>query len=226
MADNYQRGPTDRARQRNRRIGRLIGGVLRLWGSTLRVKWHGDEQLLAAEQRGKNGGRGALFAVWHGNLLVPAVATRDRGYVVLVSRSADGEVAAAAMEAIGWQTRRGSQFWGSTEVLRSTLKALRAGAIVAVTPDGPRGPRHVAAEGSVFVAARSGCELFPVGIAAQGRYLKTWDTMLLPRPFGRAVIVIGEPVELDDDVARSTLRLQHAIEACDAQAAMLLKSKV
>jgi hypothetical protein len=188
----------------------------------LRITWHGEERIREAEARGRNGEVGALFAVWHGHLIVPAVATRDRGYVVLVSRSADGEIAAAAMEALGWQTRRGSQFWGSTEALRSTSRALREGRIVAVTPDGPRGPRHVAAPGAVYVAKRTGCELLPVGIAAQGTRLKTWDSMLLPRPFGRAIIVIGEPL-LVQDVEQSTLELQNAIRACDARAEALLK---
>lgn len=189
---------------------------MRAVGSTLRETWRGEERLIRAQKRGQSGGRGAVVMVWHGNQIVPAVSRRDKGWAVLVSRSNDGEIAASSMESLGWKTLRGSQFWGSIEVVKSTLKALRAGSIVAITPDGPRGPNRVAAPGAEYFASR-GYEVFAVGVAAHGKRLKTWDELLLPRPFGRAVFVVGEAL------GQSTLSVQDAINAGDAEAQRVLE---
>lgn len=183
----------------------------------MRVTWRGEERVICAEKRGQNGGKGAIVAVWHGHQIVPAVVRRDRGWAVLVSRSNDGEIAAAMMESLGWKTLRGSQFWGSIEVVKSTLKALRAGNIVAITPDGPRGPKRIAAAGAEYFASR-GYDVFPVGVAAHGKRLKTWDELLLPQPFSRAVFVIGQAME------QSTSSLQDSINARDEEAQRILET--
>ncbi|MDF2441482.1 MAG: 3-deoxy-D-manno-octulosonic-acid transferase [Abditibacteriota bacterium] len=208
--------PSRRARARNRCVGRVIGWLARGLGSTLRQTWHGNERLIGAQKRGQSGGRGAIVASWHGNLVLPSLARRDRGWSVIVSRSNDGEIAASALETLGWKPMRGSHFWGSLEVVKSALKALRAGHIVAITPDGPRGPVRVAAPGAEYFGSR-GYDVFPVGVAAHGARLKTWDRLLVPRPFGRAIFVVGEAV------GQSTLSLQDAIDACDDEAQRMLE---
>ncbi|MDQ3812978.1 MAG: DUF374 domain-containing protein, partial [Armatimonadota bacterium] len=176
---------------RNRALGRFIALIARAVGSTLRLTVRGNEHLRRAEERGRAGSGGALFAVWHGHMIVPAVAMRDRGYVVLISRSADGEVAAATLGGLGWRVLRGSRFWGQVAAARAVVKALRKGHIVAITPDGPRGPARVAAQGTAMLAMYTDCDLHPVGIAAPGWRLSTWDSLLIPFPFARGIIVIG-----------------------------------
>ena len=87
-----------------------------------------------------------------------------------------------------------------------------------MTPDGPRGPAHVFGEGSLFIAQKSGRPLIPVGISAYPRkLLPTWDSYLIPAPFARAAIVVGEPVEVPADLTdqqREELRERLAREIC------------
>ena len=184
-----------RALKRNRYIGCFIGHCVRWLGATLRVTWMGKEQLCAVQKRGENGGHGGVIALWHGQLLLPSLALRDRDYVGLVSSSADGEIAASALEALGWQTRRGSGTWNSIGATRDLLRALKAGKIVGITPDGPQGPSRIAAIGAVRIADKLDCEMWPIGVAAEGLHFKTWDQMLVPRPFSRVVIVVDKPFD-------------------------------
>ena len=193
-----------RALKRNRCIGRFIGRCVRWLGATLRVTWLGKEQLCAVQKRGENGGHGGIFSVWHGQLLLPSLALRDRDYVGLVSSSADGEIAASALESLGWQTRRGSGTWNSIGATRDLLRALRDGKIVGITPDGPQGPSRIAAIGAVRIAKNLNCEMWPIGVAAQGLHFKTWDQMIVPRPFSRVVIVADKPF---DPAQSSTLEV-------------------
>ena len=184
-----------RALKRNRCIGRFIGRCVRWLGATLRVTWCGKEQLCAVEKRGENGGRGGMISVWHGQLILPAFALRDRDYVGLVSSSADGEIAASALETLGWETRRGSGTWKSIGATRDLLRALRDGKIVGITPDGPQGPSRIAAIGAVRISKNLNCEMWPIGVAAEGLHFKTWDQMIVPRPFSRVVIVADKPFD-------------------------------
>ncbi len=184
-----------KALKRNRYVGRFIGRCARLLGATLRITWRGEEQLRAVQKRGENGGRGGIFSLWHGQLLLPSLALRDRDYVGLVSSSADGEIAASALETLGWQTRRGSGTWNSIGAARDLLRALKDGKIVGITPDGPQGPSRIAAVGAVRIAKNLDCEMWPIGVAAEGLHFKTWDQMIVPRPFSRVVIVADKPFD-------------------------------
>jgi len=218
---------------RNRLLGRVLGVVARALGSTLRLTVVGDEHLRQAQERARAGGCGVIVASWHEYLLLPALGMRDRGYTALVSRSADGEVAAAMLTGLGWLVRRGSQFLGGVGAARAVMKALRQGHIVGITPDGPRGPARVAARGVTLLALRTGCPLHPVGVVAQGWRLPTWDRLLMPFPFGRVVIVIGDPVQIttanDRDLhpEPGARDLEAALERCEeaAQTALEQQSK-
>src|SRR5947209_799590 len=81
--------------------------------------------------------------------------------------------------------------------LRILGKTLRV-EISAVTPDGPRGPARVASPNIVQIARRAGCALRPVGAASQGWRLKTWDGLHVPKPFARAALCIGAPLQFDE----------------------------
>jgi lysophospholipid acyltransferase (LPLAT)-like uncharacterized protein len=72
---------------------------------------------------------------------------------------------------------------------------------LAVTPDGPRGPRRVLKPGIVFVAAKTGMKIVPCGIACSKVWrLKSWDRFAVPRPFARALELTAEPIAVPSDV--------------------------
>ena len=63
-----------------------------------------------------------------------------------------------------------------------------------ITPDGPRGPKHVIKPGAVYVARKSKAFLLPFSWSSSRSWkLKTWDQMEIPKPFSKVVCVFGEP---------------------------------
>ncbi|HTW26318.1 MAG TPA: lysophospholipid acyltransferase family protein [Acetobacteraceae bacterium] len=151
-------------------------------------------------------GRPCIVAFWHERLpLMPVlwrIARRrwrapGRAHV-LVSRHRDGRLIGAVVGRFGLDAVHGSSGRGDkggAAGMRSLLGLLAAGDHVAITPDGPRGPRRQAAGGVAQLAALSGAPVLPAAAqCSRRRVLRTWDRMVLPLPFGRGVIVCGPPL--------------------------------
>jgi lysophospholipid acyltransferase (LPLAT)-like uncharacterized protein len=85
---------------------------------------------------------------------------------------------------------------------------LRVGgaAHLAITPDGPRGPRRQVQQGLVYLAARTGMAIVPVGIAFSKAWrMRSWDCFAMPKPWSSAVCVTCEPIEVPGDTDRAQL---------------------
>jgi lysophospholipid acyltransferase (LPLAT)-like uncharacterized protein len=103
--------------------------------------------------------------------------------------------------------------------MRELEVAARAGRDLAVTPDGPRGPRGSVAPGAARVAAATGIPIVPVGVSASRAWrARSWDRFLVPKPGARVWVTYGEPfrVEVPDDAARD--RIARGMEAVEARA--------
>ena len=109
---------------------------------------------------------------------------------VLVSRHRDGQFIGAVVSRFAIDVVLGSSSRGGTASVRSLLGLLAEGDHVAITPDGPRGPRRTAAPGVAQLAALSGAPVLPCAARTTWcRVLPTWDRMVVPLPFGRGAIV-------------------------------------
>ncbi|MCP5060384.1 MAG: lysophospholipid acyltransferase family protein [bacterium] len=168
-------------------LARLGAGFLRLLGATWRTRITGDSPF---------GEPPFVAAIWHQGLLAAAILWRNRGVAVPVSRSRDGDQIDAVMQRLGFaDSPRGSTSRGATSVLREMIRRVRGGQIVAMLPDGPRGPAYVAKPGVVGLARAGGVRLVPVGIAAAPAIrFGSWDRALLPLPFARVHCHYGEPL--------------------------------
>jgi lysophospholipid acyltransferase (LPLAT)-like uncharacterized protein len=161
-------------------------------------------------------GRPVVFAFWHERLpLIPALfrlvvaaepaAARLTPHV-LVSQHRDGRFIGSAVKRFGVRMVYGSSRRGGAQATIELLRVLRAGNPVLITPDGPRGPRRVAAPGVAQLAALAGVPVVPVGAASsRHRILPSWDRMMLPLPFGRGVIALGPPIPVPRDGATEAL---------------------
>jgi lysophospholipid acyltransferase (LPLAT)-like uncharacterized protein len=181
-----------RASARVRGAALLAPRLVLALGSTLRYEVRGVDRLREARESSPDGR--VIFCCWHGRLLPLVLLVRGRGMRILVSRHRDGEILARVTERLGFRPIRGSTRRGGA---RALLEALRAGggADLALTPDGPRGPRERFGQGAVFLASRSGLPLVPVGCAARPAWqLRSWDAFQVPRPFARVRVVCGAPV--------------------------------
>lgn len=164
--------------------------AIRALYTTWRVHVTGDAgwRRLRAEQRP------FVFALWHGQLLPLLAQHRGEGTRVLISEHRDGEIIARIAHAIGLGTIRGSTTRGAARALLAMCDALEHGQEIAVTPDGPRGPAHTFAPGTLVAAQRAGAPIVPIGVAASRAWrLRSWDAFMIPKPFARVEIVYGEP---------------------------------
>ena len=143
-------------------------------------------------------GAPVVVAFWHERLaLMPMLwlqarrtnRARARAHV-LVSRHRDGQFIGAVVSRFDLDVVLGSSSRGGAKGLRILLNLLAGGDHIAITPDGPRGPRRVAAPGVAQLAALSGVPVLPCAAQTRRRWLlPTWDRMVVPKPFGRGVVV-------------------------------------
>jgi lysophospholipid acyltransferase (LPLAT)-like uncharacterized protein len=197
---------------------RLLAGLGRTW----RVRHVGGERLTRARF---GPGRGpVLYAFTHGVLLPLTFTHRDRGVRVLVSQSRDGEIIARILERLGFDTVRGSSTRGGDRAALQLAATGREGHDLAVTPDGPRGPRGSVAPGVAVVAARAATPIVPLGVASRPAWnARSWDRFLVPPPFARVWVVYGEPIEVPAGAAADPgpvlERVRAALVAAEAEAA-------
>jgi len=143
----------------------------------------------------KNDEEPVIIAYWHGRLLVTPFLTLKRRVTTLVSRHRDGELISRAGRFFPIEFIRGSTTRGGPQALRELVKAIQRGSHVAITPDGPRGPRHLVQSGVIMLALRTGRPIVPVTFnVSKKKVFKSWDRFLFPYPFCRAVVVWGEPI--------------------------------
>jgi lysophospholipid acyltransferase (LPLAT)-like uncharacterized protein len=168
----------------------------------------------------------AILAFWHETLpLMPwlMLEVRRRGLAesahVLVSSSRDGALIGRILARFGLKLAVGSSSRHGGAGLVALARLLEAGEPVAITPDGPRGPRRRAAPGVAELAALSGALVFPVGSRARHAIgLGSWDRMEIPLPFTRAVLVVGPAIEVAEGQGAAALpAIEAAMDAaCDA----------
>jgi lysophospholipid acyltransferase (LPLAT)-like uncharacterized protein len=127
--------------------------------------------------------------------------------VTLISRHRDGRIIAKAVSWFGIGSVEGSSTRGGSEATLRLLEKLREKCVVAITPDGPRGPIYKPKDGAVKIAQLSGASIYPAAFSAEKYWkFKSWDQMILPKPFSRAVFVQGEPINVPADASEGELQ--------------------
>jgi lysophospholipid acyltransferase (LPLAT)-like uncharacterized protein len=115
----------------------------------------------------------------------------------LVSPSKDGAWLSAIYEQLGIPSVRGSSRRGGQSALRDCIHVIRNGASIAITPDGPRGPRYIVKEGTQWLSEETHTPIVAVGIHFHCAIrLRTWDQFYLPLPFSH--------VSIDADILDTT----------------------
>jgi lysophospholipid acyltransferase (LPLAT)-like uncharacterized protein len=149
----------------------------------------------------------AIYLFWHE--YIPFLLTR-RGHCnvsLLISRHQDAEWLAEAARHLGFGTVRGSTNRSGTAALREICGLGRARNL-AITPDGPRGPRRRLAPGAVYLSSRLGLPLVAIGMGYNSPWrLPTWDRFAVPVPFSRARAVVGPRLQVPSDLDRELLEV-------------------
>ena len=157
-----------------------------------------------------------LYALWHEYFLIPIVRFGNPGVSALVSRHADGQMLGMLLRSTGTGAVFGSTSRGGVGAVRELLRPGMGH--VAVTPDGPRGPRRVVQPGIVYLASRTGMRIVPIGVGHRRPWrVKSWDQFAIPRPFSRVRCLFGEPLSVppglgSEDLPRHATRLQMELD--------------
>jgi lysophospholipid acyltransferase (LPLAT)-like uncharacterized protein len=204
----------------SRALAALAAGAIRALGASWRLELAGTPPARAP----------FVLVAWHRGLLVAAYAHRDRGFWVPLSLSRDGELAEGALRRLGFaRSPRGSSSRGGSALLREMIRRLRAGESGGVLPDGPRGPAFEAKPGVIALAAATGAQLVPLGVAAAPAHrLGSWDLALLPLPFARVLVLYGSPLDVPRSADAAALeswraRLEQELHRLDREAESRLK---
>ncbi len=198
-----------------------------LLGKTLRVSWRGRENL---QEIRKNGQR-VIYALWHGRLLILTFAHRWQKVHVLISQHRDGEFIARTVQRLGFVPIRGSTTRGGTQAIFQMVSKIQDGYDLAITPDGPKGPLHKVQSGAIYIAQRSGLPIIPISTSAQSSWrLKSWDSFLIPKPFSKAVIILGKPIYVkkestDGELSGKISELEQELSELTTQADNFFRNK-
>jgi lysophospholipid acyltransferase (LPLAT)-like uncharacterized protein len=157
-------------------------------------------------QKFRDQGQPIIAAFWHQRLLMMPFFPRPGRTGMLISQHRDGEIIARLIRHLGIDSVRGSTTRGALSALRGMVRFYREGGNLAITPDGPQGPKDVVQPGVIELARLTGSPIFPITYGASGkRSLPSWDRFIIPLPFCRVVFIWGEPVWVSPDSKREEM---------------------
>jgi lysophospholipid acyltransferase (LPLAT)-like uncharacterized protein len=185
--------------------GMLAAGGIRAWMSTVDVRGLFYDPSIDTIH---SSDRPRIYVFWHEYILLPLYMRGNSNMTMLLSKHRDADVLYRLAYHMGYQCVRGSTYGGATEAL---LELSRKGRHMhmAITPDGPRGPRRQLAQGPVFLASRLQLPIVPMGIGIDRPWrAKSWDQFALPRPGSRARTIIGPEIIIPPGLDRTELEVR------------------
>jgi len=200
--------------------GRLAYAIIRLYYVSVRIVNSPTLQRVVNSTSHRPG----IYPFWHAHQLSLLSHLGRTGAAILVSRSRDGEYVARIAAAAGFRPVRGSTSRGGAEGLKRLIEEARHGRAVAITPDGPRGPRHRVQRGVIAVARNSGRPIRPLAVGLSDFWeVPSWDRFRIPKPFAVGYVVIGEAVRVPPDADEAEMdaaarRLEERMRSLEAEA--------
>lgn len=194
---------------------------LRIIGWTSRIRLLGEETLP---------GKPFIYIFWHCYILLVSYSHRGRAIRVLASTSKDGNVSARANRQFGHRIIRGTAS-STKEGARTTIKimkCLKEGNVIAITPDGPKGPGFKVKNGVAFIARKLNCPIVPIAWAAKRKkILNNWDKTIIPLPFNDIVVLTGSPIYVDrsDDLETSSRKIEDILNELSGKVERIMEKR-
>ncbi len=164
---------------------------------SLRITEVNKEVIESLEQKKQN----YVVAFWHGTMLLPWYLNSDKKIAALISKSKDGDLLSKILKKWNYEVVRGSSSSGGDTALKLMFDYAKNNFVIAVTPDGPRGPKRKMKAGAVITSKKSGIPVVLLGIGIEKkRKLKSWDEFEVPKFFTRINAVYSDPVYVDKDL--------------------------
>jgi len=196
----------------DRLLATIIYTLIELVGRTLRLKWDPEAGL---DRIGHT--RQAIFCIWHNRLATCMIVYRDymcgkerrqAKLAAIVSASKDGGIVARILEHFGVEPVRGSSSRRGPQALLELTSWAEQGYDLAITPDGPRGPRYITQPGVISLAQLTGLPIVPISYSYRWKLsTRSWDRFQVPIPFSRGVVRMGRPLEVPRDAGEEQREL-------------------
>jgi len=150
-----------------------------------------------------------ITVTWHNRLLFfPAMFPKyaRKRTTALISASRDGQYIADLVKVFGIQAARGSSSRKGAAALDASIKHLKQGRNVSVTPDGPRGPKYKMSIGPIALASKTGVPILPVSVNYSSYWeLRSWDAFQIPKPWAKISLILGDPIEIPRDISKEEM---------------------
>jgi lysophospholipid acyltransferase (LPLAT)-like uncharacterized protein len=194
-------------RWHQRLVAWLLYCLIKTVGVTLRYRWTDRSGWFDAPSAGP-----AIYCVWHNRLALSMIAyfsfvkkhNQTAGMAAMVSASKDGGFLAGALECFGVQPVRGSSSRRGAQALRELTTWARRGYDLAITPDGPRGPRYIVQDGVIALGQLTKMPIIPVSYKLGWKItVKSWDRFQIPLPFSRCEMIYEKPILVPRDASDS-----------------------
>lgn len=145
------------------------------------------------------------FSMWHDQIVLAVFSLRTWSLAGLISRHRDGSYLADSVLIAGIQPVRGSTSRGGAEAVSEILS--RPDLHLAITPDGPRGPRRMMKEGIVYISSRSRRPIVPTALVCDRYWAVSgnWSDMVIPKPFSRVILIAGTPIVVPPELPREQM---------------------
>lgn len=200
----------------------LAVAILRILFSTIRLRV--DDSIGFGENKPKGP---LILCFWHNRILAITLAflrrypsKQRKGVTVLTSPSRDGEILARVVGGLGMSSVRGSSSRRGSTALRELVRLVESGGDIAITPDGPRGPRYKLGPGAILLAQTTGAPLVPAHARFSNAFrMKTWDGFCIPLPFSTIFVTVGETIAVPRNLT------DEEFEATRARLETLLKNE-
>jgi lysophospholipid acyltransferase (LPLAT)-like uncharacterized protein len=164
----------------------------------------------------KKNNQNYILAFWHGTMLLPWYLHGSQNFAALTSKSKDGDLLAKILKKWNYKVIRGSSSTGGDIALGIMVDYAKNKYSIAITPDGPRGPRQNFKAGAVITAKRSGIPLVLAGIGfKRNKALSNWDKFEVPYFFTRTNIIYSEPIHVDAKLTYE--ETSEIISGCEAK---------
>jgi len=143
-----------------------------------------------------------IFSIWHNRIALClalffkfAVKPQpSRKMAVMSSASRDGGIISKIIELHKVVPIRGSSSRRGGQALLEMRTKASEGYDLAITPDGPRGPRYKVHMGIIKLSQVTGNPIMPVCYHLSRKIvLKSWDGFQIPYPFCTATVSLGKP---------------------------------
>jgi len=124
----------------------------------------------------------------------------------LQSSHSDGMVTSVAFKYLGMNVILGSSKKGGMQAFRKMVKCIQLGESIAITPDGPKGPKEKVKEGIIKLAQITDTSIIPLVWATKKfKLINSWDSFVLPYPFSKGVYSFGKPINVKKKVDEEEL---------------------